>query len=126
MQERSRRADASDVRIRVLGMDTGDAIRARNAAPVEGTDTRSAGATNHDVGAEKPVDAVDDTPSDARVVTVASTSVEAGTSATAVPELATTDVNTDLPTIEVDRVEAETDLDVFTKVESASARIDVA
>ena len=73
-----------DVRIRVLGMDTGDAIRVRNAAPVEGTDARSAGATNHDVGAEKPVDAVDDTPSDdtpsdARVVTVPSTSVEAGT-----------------------------------------------
>lgn len=101
-----------DVRIRVLGMDTGDAIRVRNAAPVEGTDTR-------------PVDAVDGTPSDSRVVTVPSPSVEAGTSATAVPELATTDVNADLPTVEVDRLEAETDLDVFTKVESTSARIDV-
>jgi len=114
-----------DVRIRVLGMDTGDTIRVRNAAPVEGTDARSAGATNHDVGAEKPVDAADDKPSDARVVTVPSTSVEAGTRGTAVPELATTDAKADLPTIEVDRVEAETDLDVFTKVESTSARIDV-
>jgi len=101
-----------DVRIRVLGMDTGDAIRVRNAAPVEGTDTR-------------PVDAVDDTPSDARVVTVPSPSVEAGTSATAVPELATTGVKADLPTIEVDRVEAGTDLDVFTKVGPTSIRIDV-
>jgi len=88
-----------DDRIRVLGMDTGDAIRVRNAAPVEGTD--------------------------ARVATVPSASVEAGTSATAVPELTTTDVNADLPTIEVDRVEAETDLDVLTKVEPTSARIDV-
>jgi hypothetical protein len=51
--------------------------------------------------------------------------VEAGTRGTAVPELATTDAKADLPTIEVDRVEAETDLDVFTKVESTSARIDV-
>jgi len=114
-----------DVRIRVLGMDTGDTIRVRNAAPVEGTDARSAGATNHDVGAEKPVDAVDDKPSDARVVTVPSTSVEAGTRGTAVPEPATTDAKADLPAIEVDRVEAETDLDVFTKVEATSARIDV-
>ena len=114
-----------DGRIRVLGMDTGDAIRVRNAAPVEGTDARSAGATNPDVVAEKQVDAVDDTPSAARVVTAASPSVEAGTGAIAVPELATTDVNADLPTIKVDRVEAETDLDVFTKAGPTSARIDV-
>ena len=51
--------------------------------------------------------------------------MEADTSASAVPELAATDVNTDLPTIEVDRVEAGTDLDVFTKVGPTSARIDV-
>jgi FecR protein len=115
-----------DVRIRVLGMDTGDAIRVRNAAPVEGTNARSAGATNHDVGAEKPVDAVDDTPRDSRVVTVPSPSVDAGTSAAAVPELATTDVKADLPTIEVDRLEAEPDLDVFTKVGPTSVRVDLA
>ena len=116
-----------DSRIRVLRMDTGDAIRVRNAAPVEGTDARSAGSTNHDVGAETPVDTVDDPHRDTRVATLPIASDGTRHRGDRRRPRRGDDRRQGGPavTLDIDRVEAGTDLDVFTKVGPASARIDV-
>jgi FecR protein len=108
----------TDRRIRVLSMDTGDLIRARNAAPGEATDTRSAGAATRDAGAEPPpVVAIDEEHRDTRTTTESPATVE--------PNAQVAAGAPDLTTVDVDDVKTGADIDAFTKVGPVSDRLDV-
>ena len=105
----------SDGRIRVLRMDTGDSIRARNAPPGEATGARSSDAATRNVESEPrieaeppPVVAIDDeAPATVKLDVRA---------AAAAPDLKTVDGN---------ELKTGADIDAFTRVGPVAAEFDV-